>query len=78
MTRPALRKIEGGGDIVAYLEELAERARKGDFDAVVVAMVGSDGVMHHGWAYEDDLPFSWAVILAAATDLQSVLLDDGL
>jgi hypothetical protein len=78
VSRPELRVIEGGGDVVDYLEDLLESARKGEFEAVAVATVGSDGILGVGCSYRDDMDSAWARILASVVNLQHWLLDEGL
>lgn len=76
--RPTLRKIEGGGDVVALLEELTAQARAGELVAVAVATINSEGMQNVGWAYPDDMPFAFARIFTAAADLPFRLQHEGL
>lgn len=77
MSRPELRRIEGGGEIVDYLEGLLDAARAGQFEALAVASVHVDGELGIGYAYRDDMHRPWATIVASVTTLQHALLEEG-
>lgn len=74
MSRPELRVIDGGGDIVAYCEDLLEQARAGNFEALAVASVGSGDCLGIGYACRDDLPRKWSMLVASVASLQHALL----
>ena len=80
MSRPALRMIEGGKDIVEFCEGLLEQARAGEFTALAVATVEGpeEDVLGMGYAYRDDMDHAFARILASVTSLQAELLENGI
>lgn len=68
-----LRVIHGGGEIVAFLEAMLEKARTGQFDIVAVATCETDGNLGSGLAFRDaDMPFSRT--LGAIANLQHDVL----
>jgi hypothetical protein len=68
---------DGSKDVVAALEEALERARKGELDAVTIITLRDDAYTL-SYAWRDDLPHPWAVIVAGLADGQYQLLEDGL
>lgn len=78
MSRPELRVIEGGGDIVDYLEEVLRQAKAGEFHALAIASVHSDGSLGVGYAFRDDMDRPWAQIVASIVSLQHHFLENGL
>jgi hypothetical protein len=75
---PELRKIEGAGDVVTLLEELAERARKGELDGIVIATIEADGLLNCTYAFKDDMSAPWSMLVAATASMQHELLTEGL
>lgn len=78
MKPEGMRLIHGTGDVVQTLEELLEKARAGQIDAVVVATVEPpDGLLTYR-AWRNDMPFAWARILASLEAARYWLLSEGI
>jgi hypothetical protein len=73
-----LRVINGGGDIVSLLEGLTERAKAGEFKAVVVCLLDQDGMMFGNFAYLDELPAPWLQMVATVAHVQHNFMIEGL
>jgi hypothetical protein len=79
MSRPELRTIPGGGDIVLALEYLLEEARAGRVDALGVLLLVNDHEHGLSVAAGPRAGQLWARMVAAAADMTYTLMQgDGL
>jgi hypothetical protein len=69
-----LRIIEGGGEVIAFLERLLSMAREGRIDVVAVAVLESDGCTGTGLGYKADVKYAWTRTLGAIRVLEHDLL----
>jgi len=78
MTKPPFRLVYGGGDIVEALEDALQKAKAGEFDAVVIVGITKTGFCGSHWAHVDDMAHPWARMLSAVASTQHELLANGL
>lgn len=78
MADDRLRVILGNGDVVSFLENVLDKARSGEIDAVCICMCGTDAGLRWGWAYKPDAPAPFSRILATVASAQDDLLKGGL
>lgn len=78
MTKPPLRLIHGGYDVVEALEDALKKAKAGEFDAIVISGITTDGHSGTHWAHRDDMAHPWSRMVAAVAASQHDLMVDGL
>ena len=78
MSHPDLQVIEGGGDIVAFLEKFLEQARDGQLDGIVICTTHGDGSCGWGWSGMMQAPALWARLVAVTGTAHVTLLQEGL
>lgn len=66
--------ITGSGDVVAFLEQMLERAREGEIEAVAVATLCPDGSAGRGLSFKPDTFSPWARMIGAVAILQDALV----
>ena len=69
--------IEGGGSIVAQLEDVLELARDGKIEGVVISLVRADGITGGRYAYHPEMDFPWSRLIAAVEHSKNQMLTQG-
>ena len=78
MSHPDLQVIEGGGDIVAFLERFLEQARAGELDGIVICAARGDQSCGWGWSGRMQSPALWSRLVAVTGTAHVTLLQEGL
>ena len=78
MSHPNLQVIEGGGDIVAFLEQFLEQARAGELDGIVICAAHSGQSVGWGWSGKMQSSTLWARLVAVTGTAHVTLLQEGL
>jgi hypothetical protein len=78
MTKPELKLIVGGGDVVAAIDEIRQRAVDGKVDGLVIVASSPDGFIGWAWAYKDDMAYPWARLLGGVISAGDEMRTEGL
>lgn len=74
MSEPVLRLIEGGGNLVAFIEAMLDRARNGEIRTLAIAEVHPEGTVATGIAWGPGDPARFYPTLGAIAQLNHDLL----